>query len=197
MKRLASIAILALGLLPACGGGSYLNENDRLREQNLGLAEQVQDLGRQVEDLKIQLQIARRPAAPALPPGIQPAQCVRIEIGRFSAAADTDGDGRNDAVRLYLAPQDANRRFIQVTGRARVSVVAIVPGRDARTLGTRTFEPAAFDGSYRSGITGTHYTLVCPLTEAVPQGVRQLTVRAALDDLVTGQSHEAEHTLRW
>ena len=184
-----------------CGGPrNYLNDNDRLRAANAQLRDQVESLTQRVQQLEQSLIDAQREATAAagpLPEDVAVPVCTHLEIGRFSGAADTNGDGADDAVRIYLRTLDTQSRFVQTIAEVRVTIAAIPPGEEAVTVGTIAFEPVQFDAAYRSGMTGTHYTLLCPLNQAVPEGMDSVTARLSLHDLRTGRTLRVESPIAW
>lgn len=192
--------LLLVFLLPACGPRNFLNENDRLRKENLDLRRRVESLSQRAAGLKKRLEAEKREseAGKSLPEGVYQPAATSISIGRYSGGVDTDEDPANDTIRLYLSTTDRRGRFIQTLATVKVSAVAIPPGEQAKTVATATIDAKAFDQAYRSGITGTHYTLTIPVDPAaVPPGTEQLTVRVALTNLMTGQILEAEKTINW
>ncbi|MEX2673624.1 MAG: hypothetical protein WD294_16110 [Phycisphaeraceae bacterium] len=180
------------------GPRNFENENDRLRRVNLELRDTVAELQQRTTSLERALEIERnRPDAANLPEGVQPPMVTGIQLGRFSGGIDTDGDGTDDAVRLYLNTLDARNRFLPAVGTAQVTVAAVPPGEEAVTVATAEFDADEFEQAYRSGIAGTHYTLVVPVTQSVPENVERVTVRVRFNDLLTGAQHETETTVRW
>lgn len=206
VTRVVSIFVLfalVSSLLGGCvqrGPRDFINENDRLRRENMELRETVAELRQRTADLERSLETERaRGDSPLadLPASVQPPTVTRIEVGRFSGGIDTDGDGADDAVRLYLNTLDARGRFVPVVGEVRVSIVAVPPGEEARTLATVEHGPEQLQQAYRSGFAGTHYTLIAPVDEPVPEDLNTVLVRVRLTDLLTGAQHNAEATLRW
>jgi len=187
-----------------CGatGGKVAQENDRLRAENLQLTQQVEALQQRVaaQTTEIELlkqQAAERAGVEPLPEGLRSPVCTSIEIDGTSGGVDTNEDGVDDAVRLYLRTLDARRRFVQTIARVKVTIAATPPGGEAVTLATETIDAPALDAAYRAGLGGTHYTLIVPVTTAPPDAVSQVSVSIQLDDLVTGATHTTQKLLRW
>jgi hypothetical protein len=189
--------LLAL-LLPGCGGvKNYANDNDRLRAENLDLRDKVESLFNDLAATKKALEIEQRRTAAKLPEGFTRPIASRFEIGGLSGSIDTNEDGVQDAVRLYLRTYEPSGKFIPMLASMDVSLVYIPPGQPAVTVATVTFDPQQFNDGYRTGLTGTHYTLVVPLAKPPPPGVTQLTARVKLTDAASGVILEAERTVRW
>lgn len=193
---------LALLWLVGCTSGprNFANENDRLRRENVELRDTVAELRDQTANLEYALAIERRrPDSPRanVPEGVQPPLVTRITVGRFSGGFDTDDDNADDAIRLYLNTLDARNRFVPTVGTVSATVLAIPPGEEAVTVATHEFDAQQLEDAYRSGFGGTHYTLVVPIEQTVPEGLTSLLVRIRLTDLLTGETHETEATVRW
>lgn len=193
--REAFVFSLLLCLFAAgCQSGprNYTNENDRLREEAMKLRQKIEHLTQRADAAEKQLEIEKSGgAAGPLPRGVQKPVTTRVEIVKPSRGIDTDKNGSDDAVRLYLETYDYHDRFLPTVGKLQVSVAAIPAGGQALTVGLMEFDAKAFDEAYRSGLAGTHYTLVVPLTAPVPQGVETLTVTVKLTDLLTGATLDA------
>ena len=97
-----------------------------------------------------------------------------------------DQDGAIETIRLYVTTLDQKDRLIPVVGLAVVQVISIEPGLPPSVLAEKTFDPIEFDDAYRSGFTGTHYTLEIPLSEPLSKDMTQLTISIALTDGATG-----------
>ncbi|MAE65087.1 MAG: hypothetical protein CMJ18_12525 [Phycisphaeraceae bacterium] len=183
-------------MLTACGGPrNFLNENDRLRRQNLELNEQIEKLQAQIESRiqeidALQAQQEQGGAAARID-GADPPRLSRLRFGRYSGPVDSDGDGQHDQVRIYLHTLDQHGRFVPVSGRAVVRANIATANAAPGTIASRAWEPPEFDQSYRSGITGTHYTLELDLP-AGAAGVERIQLYVALHDAATGLRHAAE-----
>ncbi len=123
-------------------------------------------------------------------PGVEPGDipiAVSLRFGMYTGPIDADGDGNDDLIRLYFQPLDQKQRFIPVAASAQVQVVVITPGHDPRVLADKAFTTADLDRTYRTGVTGTHYTLEVPLPGDIPDGVREVTAKVALTDASSGR----------
>lgn len=198
-----AILFAVVAVLPWMGGCSFggasqselAKQNDELRRHNLELERQTNDLrakvaARQDEIKVLQQQVGRQPAVE----GAAVPTFTTLTFDRFTSAVDRDRDGGNDALRLYLKTLDQEARFIPVSGRAEVQVVVIEAGQDPVLLTSASFDPDQFARCYRSGITGTHYTLDVNLP--TPVDVRQVTVKVTITDAATGAAVSAEIPLR-
>ncbi len=170
-------------VLPACTAGPRddENENDRLRAKVMALGAERDALRTEVAALDQTLEAAEQRGQVNLPEGVRRPVCARIEIGRFSAFAEVDDQ---PAARIYLRTLDTKGRFVQTVGEVRITIAAAAPGQDAVTLGKAMFTAGELDEAYRSGLAGTHYTLIVPLDR--PPTDAPITAAVAMRDLQTG-----------
>jgi hypothetical protein len=192
------VLITALALLAGCGTKNFLNDNDRLRRENLELRTQVDQLQKNIDLRLAQIQTLEQRVSPTTRPAIEGAhvpQAAALQLDRYTGAIDTNHDGVDDTVRIYLKPLDQEGRFIPVAGRAVAQVVAIQPGEPPKLLAEKVFEPAEFNQAYRTGLTGTHYTLELPLPSPLPKGLKSATLKVTLTDAATGAQLVAEQAI--
>jgi hypothetical protein len=91
-----------------------------------------------------------------------------------------------------VVPTDAYGRFVQVVGTLVVEARA-VPATGATDAGapvlSTTLRPGAVRDAYRSGLTGTHYSVELPLSGPAQAG--DVMLRASFTDALTGATHTA------
>ncbi len=196
-KYLSSCALIVLLLavmcLTGCGPKNFVNDNDRLREENLKLKQQVDDLNEQMELRLGEIKGLRaKSAGERAIKDADPPVLAKIIFDRYSGALDTDSDGRDDLVRMYLTPLDHRGRLLPVAGRLKLQVVAVLDDAPPALLAERTYEPDDFDDAYRANLTGYHYTLELKLPESIDPAITSATVRASLTEAVTGHVVVAE-----
>lgn len=187
-------AVAVTVTLTGCRSGSYENENDRLRGQVLDLEDDAADLRHRVGELEAQLA-----AANAVPEDVDPAvrantpRVATLEISRLSHVRWDEADPTAATLVLYVEPADGRGRFLQVAGRLAVNVAVLPAGGAARTIGSAALGPAELRAAYRSGFTGTHYTVEIPIEipNDIDPGVDTCEVRAVYTDGWTGQERAA------
>lgn len=198
-RRLPALCLCAAVLLclPACkvariGGqdstdeviSSIRRERNELKKQIESLQEELKHLHGQVDVLQQQVQ-----GTPPQVPGIDPRhlpRVVRIELHRFSGVVDTNRDDRKDTLRLYVRTLDQHGRFYPGVGEANVQAVLIEDGAEPKKIIDQAYTAMQFLDAYRSGFSGTHYTLRLPLPADLPASVIQLTVKVSFTDAATG-----------
>ncbi|MEL7087856.1 MAG: hypothetical protein AAGL98_05345 [Planctomycetota bacterium] len=179
--------------------------NDELRQTNADLREQLGETQEQIKLLEGELSSHRqRVGKPAELTGagagaVIPGEPVLsgLKFARYSGPVDTDGDGADDRVRLYLRPLDQRGRLLVVAGEVNVQVVELRADAVPRVVADRTFGAEEFAGTYRSGLTGDHFTLDVPWSARDLGEATQVTVRATLTQTGPGNqvSEQAAYAL--
>ncbi len=123
---------------------------------------------------------------------------VTIELGRYSGPLDSDEDGRDDLIRLYVQTLDQHGRFLPVAASAHVQAVWIRADQPPISVAGLALTRPQWDDAYRSSFMGTHYRIDLPLTPDRPAGDRTVTVRLSITDESTGATlnHERAITVR-
>ncbi len=170
---------------------------DDLRRENMTLAEQVSQLQAKLAQRSAELEAIENRASTTQPAmqGVKASDLPRLaglKFDRYSGPIDTGSDGTDDTVNLYLRPIDQRGRTLSVTGQAVMQVYAMPDKAAPSLLVEKTWTPTPFDESYRSGLTGTHYTLSLPLPQPLPAGVAQVLVKVTLTDAASGLTFTQE-----
>ncbi|MEM9418657.1 MAG: hypothetical protein AAGA25_06305 [Planctomycetota bacterium] len=189
-----SAAVLQVGCSARVGGDgrSLAQHNDELRRDNQELRQQIDETQKQLALLESELRVYREDGAGsgAIPGAVAPV-FAGLEFGRYSGPIDSNGDGNDDEVRLYLKPIDQRGRTLVVPGQVRVQLLDIT-GDLPEVLLEKLWEPAEWDAAYRSGFTGDHYSLAIALSEDVLSGRDTLNVVVKLTEATRGTSREIQ-----
>lgn len=193
--------LLACGLASAAGcnsariGGSTPPDQviADLRAENDALKREVEQLNVQIDARLAELEAVRRAQGTPAPTADAP-RLHQVQLAGLSGAADSDDDGRDDTIRLYVVTRDQHGRILPVEGAAVVQAVRIEPERDADVVAQRAYDAAQFRGAYRSGLAGTHYTLELPLPDALDAA--ELTVKVTVTDAATGMALSAQKPVK-
>ena len=167
---------------------------DDLRKKNTQLQQEVQQLEQKLAQRIKELEDPQADGAGGQGAGLP--RVSRLRFARYSGAIDTDDDGADEVVRLYLQTLDQHDRFILAAGRAVVQVVAIRPEQKPMLLAEGTFEGDVFDQTYRSSLLGTHYRLEVDLPDDLDPSIRSTTVKLTFADTVTGRTLERQLMVR-
>jgi len=185
--------MFAMLLLPACTNRSLSKENDKLRAQRQDLQQQIASLQEKITLREGELKAVRQQLSEGATPitGVQTPRLAGIVLGLYTGPIDLDGDAKFDALRVYVRPVDQHGRQITAEGTAKITLVSLPA--DGSAVGTvlleKTFDTDAFHQSYRSGVTGTHYTLAADLPQDPPLTAK---LHISLTDAATGRSYTAE-----
>lgn len=191
------LSMLVLLGLTGCGPKNFVNENDKLREQNLKLTQQVEELNKQMELRLGEIETLRaQSAGERAIKEADPPVLAKIEFARYTAAIDTNSDGKDDLIRVYLTPMDHKGRLLPVSGRLKIQAVTLKDDAPPALLAARTYEPDEFDAAYRANFTGYHYTIELPLPESLDPAITSATVKATLTEAVTGAEHSEEKIIK-
>lgn len=186
------LLLLLCVLLAACANQqSFENENDKLRAERLSLQQQIDELQNKLALREGELEATRGQLEDPLPPveGVDPPRLAGIVLGLYSGPIDMDGDAKYDGLRVYVRPVDQHSRQITATGTARVRLIVTPAEGEPTTLLDETYEPDAFHAAYRSGVTGTHYTLKADFPDDPPTNA---TLHVSLTDAITGKVFKAQ-----
>ena len=198
-SRLA--ALLAMTVLGTAGcrlggsGKSFVNENDTLRAENLELSRAIDAFQDRVQLLDAELSQLRRDRQGDAPlPGAIPPVLAALKFARYTGPIDTNGDGADDRVMLYLQPVDQLGRTRIVAARLNVQAVSLRADMPPQVLADRTYEPPEFDERWRTGLTGDHYSVEVDLPADLADDVKSLTVQLTLTEAGTGVVVEAQES---
>ena len=184
--------MLICASLTACGSQkSFSNENDRLRAERLSLQEQIDALQNKLALREGELRATREQLDDPLPPvdGVEPPRLAGIVLGMYSGPIDLDGDAKFDALRVYVRPIDQHSRQITAEGTARVRLIVTPAEGESKAILDQRYAPEVFHNAYRSGVTGTHYTLKADLPK---DRSTTATLHVTLTDAATGKVYMAK-----
>jgi hypothetical protein len=183
----AACTLIVTLTLSGCGAKNFLNDNDRLREENQALRHQIDELNEQMEFRLGEIEALRaKSAGERAIKDADPPVLAKIVFERYTGAIDTDDNGKDDVIRIYMTPLDHMGRLLPVAGRLKIQAVAIQDDGPPELLAERTYEPGEFDKAYHANLTGYHYTLELMLPESLDPAITSVTVRATFTEAVTG-----------
>lgn len=213
---LLAMVILPAGCLPArLGGDQTLEESaNRLRQENFAINRENRELRAQLDDLTEEVRsLLQRLADPPALPEVDPDELPRLHrlvIGRYTSVIGRRQAGSDDTARIYLETRDQNDRFLPVAAIVELTALILppadgpqaqeaMPAREPIVVGRRRLTSQEFADSYRSGLTGTHYTLDLPLEWGDVDPDRRgdlVTVQIELTEARTGQKFTRQVALR-
>lgn len=198
MRRPFAACGLALLILAGCSqariGGSTPPDRviAQLRDENAGLRRELDALNARIEARLAELEAVGARSDDAAPPQVAPPRLHAVKLGGLSGAIDSDNDGRDDLVRLYVRTLDEYGRFLPIEGQADVQIVEW--GGEPRVVAAKAYDRDGFRRAYRSGIAGTHYTLEVPLPAELASD--ELTAKLRVTDAATGLTLTQQRAIR-
>ncbi len=195
--------LIGLILLPlaACrvgGDRSISDENDRLRALEYEQRDRISALEHEREELKLRLASPPPPGPVTLSPEALAAipAITRVDISSLSGFDPADPVRPASSVAVNFSTLDGRGRFTQAVGVATVEAFLVSSEfemvSEPRQIGSRTLSPAQLRDSYRSGLTGTHYSVDLPLDPVLARpAALSLLLRVQFEDAVTGQTLHA------
>ncbi len=179
------VVLMSVAALPACTGDFTTPDDDLLR-RNQALVDRVRDLEQRIDEQVLRSEALEKQIA-AGDAAAQPPKLAAVKLGRYTGSLDLDGDGRDDVIRIYLRTLDEQGRFLPVKATAVVKAVQIAADADPATIVERHYDHEAFDQAYRTGLTGTHYTLELKLPDETAD-VPQAEVAVFVTDQTSGNT---------
>ncbi|MEM8782235.1 MAG: hypothetical protein AAGE65_05190 [Planctomycetota bacterium] len=191
MPPTRNLWLLASGclLLAGCGPRNFTNDNDRLRRENLELTRQVEALEKRLNQRLGQIEtLHARLGNPDHPAGAERPMPSGLSIDNYSGPIDTDRDGLDDVVRLYLLPTDQQGRMLPVSGTLTAALVHLPDTGEPTVLRSQTLDPTALDEAYRDGFTGPYYHVELDLGDLTLPGppTNEVIVRVVLEPMGGG-----------
>ena len=181
-----TLALTACTVRVGGDGKTPQQHNDELRRDNQQLRKQVDETQQRIAGLQQELQTYRLQAQqdpdhpkPDMPDAVVPV-LTGLEFARYTGPVDTDRDGLDDTLRLYLRPTDQKNRFRVVAGQVNVQLTRLAPEQPPQVLLERTFSPTQLDEAYRTGFTGDYYHLDLPLDPETFGQVQTITALVTL-----------------
>lgn len=176
------------------------SENDRLRELVATRTEERDEAVARASELETRLEAALAASrvatgAPSDPEVVEATPALAtFAISGLTSARETGGG--TALLTLVVAPSDGFGRFIQIVGRLKATVVAVVPGREPLPAATLDLGPKALRDAYRSGFMGTHYTIEIPVAWTGAEPARALGVALEFTDAASGRRFLATSTVQ-
>lgn len=200
MTPVFSFAVVAMLGLSGCtvGGSKGVGvENARLRTELIESQKQIAALTAQREELATKLSEANGAREAAFTPEVLAAlpRMAGVRIGSLSGLTPSDRATPATRADIYIEPFDGRDRFVQVVGTLSVEAVSLGRAADGkesrRVLASQVLKPAQLRDAYRSGFTGTHYSVELPLSPPLAERTETL-LRVRFADALSGREFTAE-----
>lgn len=187
----ACAASTAALLLAAAGCGARAlvpNESDRLRAELADRTAERDTAVAKASELDARLRRLSEERTGELDPEVLEALPALAAVS-VSGLSTARLESTNRALlAVVLAPSDGLGRFLQITGRVRLSAAALVAGEPPQSAGTLSLGPKDLRACFRSGFLGTHYTIELPVEWP---GDRPATALSVAGEFVDGLTKRA------
>ena len=187
---------LAAVLLAGCGGrqNQVLWDNiDALKKENTDLTMQVESLRKKNDQLSEQTQrlsgldkTVRLSAMDTLD---------TIRIGKRSGLSDTDKDGVNETLMVYLEPLDTAQDYVKAIGTVTVELWNLNTDPAKAKLGEWTLQPADMHKLWGRNIFAGYYRLSLPAANILTGQEKELTVKVTFTDVLSGKVRRDQKTI--
>ncbi|MEM1211466.1 MAG: hypothetical protein AAGI68_04125 [Planctomycetota bacterium] len=199
----AALLVLIAASLPAClsaGPRNFENENDALREERQKLEQQLAETQAALTRRESQLRALQAKHAAPSGAATQPAnpQLATLRFAALSGPIDTNDDGADDTLRVYLQTLDDQGRFLPAFGVARLQAAWLRDEQPPVLLVDTALNQSEFNAAYRDNFVGTHYTLSADLPNPLSPKLDALAVKATLTTpdgrvFTTQQTYPIQH----
>jgi hypothetical protein len=196
MARAAAMAAVLAAVLCGCAK-DLRQENARLRSQVLDGMARRDELQRQNDEMAQRLQQSLQQIDTLQQLGPERLELIpraaAIELGRYSAALNTDGQDGDDAVKVLVRPIDPQGHVVKAAGSLRVELYDLQAEASANLLGRCELDPKELSRLWFGGFGTDYYGVVCPFQRKCEH--RDITVRVEFADLVTGQVYRQQRVV--
>jgi len=190
-------SMTAILLLAGCGGGNMekalWNQVDDLGQQRNDLEARIAQLEKENEGLRERVEALSR---------IDPKErsdalsgLSKVEIGQRSGLFDKDGDGKIEALVVYVTCTDEAGDVVKAPGRVHVQLWDLNAPQDQARLATWTVEPADLKTRWASTFMTYYYRLEFPVADLVEGRSGDLTLRVDFTDYATGRVFHQQTTV--
>ena len=193
----SSLLLASCGPLHVGGSSTASEQNDLLRREVQQLERDKIELEKELENRLAQVKVLQQemgnPVDGESDDAAERPMLSGLDFARYSGPVDTDNDGNDDELRLYLRTVDQQGRMMPVAASARVRVVAVPLEGEPRVVMEKSYTPAELDGLFRSSFTGDYYSLEIDLPDPLPVASKKVLAKVFLTQTHTGRELEVEH----
>ena len=174
-------------------GQTLAQHNDDLRREKLALRKELDQAEQKMQGLAQELEAYRKQNQQSAneAPGFENARppiLSDLDFARYTGPVDTDRDGVDDELRLYVRPVDQMGRMLVVAGSINIQLLDLQAEQPPKVIDEQTVSPEALDDAYRTGLTGDHYSLKVKLPLDRLGEVDHITVLTTLTQAETGRT---------
>ncbi len=161
------------------------NQTQKLREQNEKLTQQLVDCQHQLIMQKTQIENLQKFGRNRLEDMIR---LERITLEKLTGGYDSNHDGYDDGIVVYLQPIDTDGHIVKVAGSVKVKLFSL--DSKPRLIGRIELTPSQLRKTWIGSLWTNHYTIKCPFS--ITPKTTDITVRVEFTELLTGKTFVAQ-----
>ncbi len=183
-------AMLILSLSSGCANRADKliaceNRITKLEQQNEQLTRELAKCHQQLQSQKRQIRSLQGFSADKLKYMIK---LERIRFARLTGGYDSNHDGYDDGVVVYLQPVDTDGHIVKVAGSVSVRLFSLCDKPEV--IGQVTVPPSELQKHWSGTLWTNHYTIKCPFKTLPP--TNEVTVRVEFIEFLTGKTFIAQ-----
>lgn len=161
----------------------------KLDAKNAALTRRLNQANQRVDVLAKQVQVLQ-----GFPPERMThfVTAAEAKIGRFTGPFDTDNDGIDDGIKVYLKLRDRHGDAIKAGGQVDIELWDLAAPQDQRLLGSWHFALANLSEHWLAGMMADHYRFELTWPGGRPPQNPYITVKLRFADAITGTVFESQ-----
>lgn len=195
-RRCAVSASLLVACIVAVGCNSKQPDlAKRLRKadaKNAVLARRLNEANQRVNALDKQVQVLQGFPAERMTHFVTPAQA---KLGRFTGPFDSNNDGLDDGIKVYLKLRDRHGDTIKAGGQVDIELWDLAAPQNQRLLGSWQFALANLSEHWLAGLMADHYRFELTWPGGQPPKNRYITIKLRFADAITGTVFESQRAV--
>jgi len=194
--RLCIYASTLLLFLAGCGIGTERKTPEELQAEKLqqekgSLTGDVERQKAEIERLRAQV----RELSTLKDKQTNPYELTTVRIAKISNFFDTNRDGIQEKLVVYVQPVDTEGDIVKAAGAADVQLWNLNNPNGQALLGQWKVEPAELRKLWFDSLTTTGYRFTFDRPEAVGVFSKPLTIKVTFTDYLTGESFRAQQVI--
>lgn len=182
-------------LLTGCGGKNVLwDDFENLKKENTDLTMQVQALQQENTQLNEQADALSGLDKEARLQDLDTLD--KIRIGKRTGLYDTDNNGTDETLIVYVEPLDMAQDYVKAIGTVKVELWDLNTDPDKAKLTEWTLKPAETQKLWGGNIFASYYRLPFVITDILSGQEKELTVKVTFTDSLSGKVLRDQRTIK-
>lgn len=115
----------------------------------------------------------------------------KIQLGRYTGPVDTDDDGSQDGIKVFLRPLDREGHTIKAAGDVKIRLFDLAADPNENLIGEYNWTAEKIADQWSGSFMTYHFSFVCPWKSGPPRH-GEITVRVEFVDYLTGRNFAAQ-----